>query len=121
MELILENIVKSYGKKSVLQNTGFTFGNGKIYGLLGRNGAGKTTLFNGLSGETKLDGGHELNTKNPFFYLFSWLVSGIFVLSISLRPDPAVFSMSAAAIALIYLVAALPLVRKYASRTFRVK
>ncbi|MCM3130071.1 hypothetical protein ACFQ3J_23670 [Paenibacillus provencensis] len=63
----------------------------------------------------------ELNTKNPFFYLFSWIVSSIFVLSISLRPDPAVFSMSTAAIALIYLVAALPLVRKYASRTFRVK
>ncbi|MCM3130070.1 ATP-binding cassette domain-containing protein [Paenibacillus provencensis] len=58
MELILENIVKSYGKKSVLQNTGFTFEKGKIYGLLGRNGAGKTTLFNGLSGGTKLDGGH---------------------------------------------------------------
>lgn len=58
MELILENIVKSFGKKNVLQNTGFTFEQGKIYGLLGRNGAGKTTLFNGLSGETKLDGGN---------------------------------------------------------------
>ncbi|MFD2702065.1 ATP-binding cassette domain-containing protein [Paenibacillus shunpengii] len=58
MELVLENIVKSFGKKNVLQNTGFTFEQGKIYGLLGRNGAGKTTLFNGLSGETKLDGGN---------------------------------------------------------------
>lgn len=57
MELILENIAKSFGSKNVLQNAGFTFEKGKIYGLLGRNGAGKTTLFNGLSGETKLDGG----------------------------------------------------------------
>ncbi|GIP52860.1 ABC transporter ATP-binding protein [Paenibacillus vini] len=57
MELILENIVKNYGDKKVLQNAGFTFEKGKIYGLLGRNGAGKTTLFNSLSGETKLDGG----------------------------------------------------------------
>lgn len=63
----------------------------------------------------------ELNTKNPFFYLFSWIVSGVFVLSISLRPDPVVFSMSTAAIALIYLAVSLPLVRKYAPRTFRVK
>lgn len=63
----------------------------------------------------------ELNTKNPFFYLFSWIVSGVFVLSISLRPDPVVFSISTAVIALLYLVAALPLVRKYAPRTFRVK
>lgn len=63
----------------------------------------------------------ELNTKNPFFYLFSWIVSGVFVLSISLRPDPVVFSISTAVIALLYLVFALPLVRKYAPRTFRVK
>ncbi|GAK42180.1 hypothetical protein PUW24_01610 [Paenibacillus urinalis] len=63
----------------------------------------------------------ELNTKNPFFYLFSWIVSGVFVLSISLRPDPVVFSICTAVIALLYLVAALPLVRKYAPRTFRVK
>lgn len=57
MELILENIVKNYGNKKVLQDTGFTFEKGKIYGLLGRNGAGKTTLFNSLSGETRLDSG----------------------------------------------------------------
>lgn len=57
MELILDNIVKSYGDKEVLKGTGYRFEQGRIYGLLGRNGAGKTTLFNCLSGETRMDSG----------------------------------------------------------------
>lgn len=58
MELILQEITKSFGDKKVLQGAEFHFQKGKIYGLLGRNGAGKTTLFNCLSGETSIDGGH---------------------------------------------------------------
>lgn len=45
MQLILENIEKSFGDKKVLKGASFTFGKGRIYGLLGRNGAGKTTLL----------------------------------------------------------------------------
>lgn len=57
MELILDNIRKSYSDKQVLKGIDFTFEKGKIYGLLGRNGAGKTSLFNCLSGETRMDSG----------------------------------------------------------------
>lgn len=57
MQLTLDNIIKKFGDKTVLQGVGFTFQKGKIYGLLGRNGVGKTTLFNCLSGETSMDGG----------------------------------------------------------------
>lgn len=57
MELVLENITKSFGEKQVLKQAAFTFEKGKIYGLLGRNGAGKTTLFNCLSGESPADTG----------------------------------------------------------------
>lgn len=46
MELKLTGIRKHFGEKEVLRGCGFTFQQGKIYGLLGRNGAGKTTLFN---------------------------------------------------------------------------
>ena len=46
MELVIEDLSKSFGEKQVLQNISFTFSSGKIYGLLGRNGAGKTTFFN---------------------------------------------------------------------------
>lgn len=57
MQLILENIEKSYEKKQVLKKASFAFEKGKIYGLLGRNGAGKTTLFNCISGELPYDNG----------------------------------------------------------------
>lgn len=60
MELVLDQIVKNFGDKKVLQGVNFEFEKGKIYGLLGRNGAGKTTLFNCLSGETPVDGGQAL-------------------------------------------------------------
>ncbi len=64
LQLTLDNIVKKFGDKKVLQDVGFRFQKGKIYGLLGRNGAGKTTLFNCLSGETKMDGGQALLEDN---------------------------------------------------------
>ncbi|MBY0162065.1 ABC transporter ATP-binding protein [Paenibacillus lautus] len=57
MELILQDLRKSYGKKQVLAGGSFRFEQGKIYGLLGRNGAGKTTLFNCLSREIQADSG----------------------------------------------------------------
>ncbi|MFD1908652.1 hypothetical protein ACFTAO_09975 [Paenibacillus rhizoplanae] len=41
MELILDNIRKSFDGREVLKGIDFTFEQGKIYGLLGRNGAGK--------------------------------------------------------------------------------
>ena len=57
MQLILDQMTKSFGTKEVLKGASFTFKQGKIYGLLGRNGAGKTTLFNCLASEFPADGG----------------------------------------------------------------
>lgn len=57
MRLILDQIVKTFDAKQVLQSVEYSFEQGKIYGLLGRNGAGKTTLFNCLSREIAMDGG----------------------------------------------------------------
>ena len=57
MELIVENVKKSFEKKEVLKGINFTFEKGKIYGLLGRNGAGKTTFFNCLNEDLKIDEG----------------------------------------------------------------
>ena len=45
MELKLTGTRKHFGEKEVLRGCGFTFQQGKIYGLLGRNGAGKSTLL----------------------------------------------------------------------------
>ena len=57
MQLILDQITKSFGTKEVLKGASFTFKQGKIYGLLGRNGSGKTTLFNCLASEFPADSG----------------------------------------------------------------
>lgn len=60
MKMTMENLTRTFGDKTVLQDVNYTFEQGKIYGLLGRNGAGKTTLFNCLSGELQLDSGRTL-------------------------------------------------------------
>lgn len=56
MNLLLEDVVKAYGKKSVLEHASYIFEEGKIYALLGRNGAGKTTLFNCINEDTDYEG-----------------------------------------------------------------
>ena len=43
--LRLENLVKTYGNKTVIKDVSFSLEQGKIYGLLGPNGAGKTTIM----------------------------------------------------------------------------
>lgn len=44
MEIHIEHLYKSYGKKSILNDINLDIGKG-IYGLLGENGAGKSTLL----------------------------------------------------------------------------
>lgn len=45
MILRAENIVKKYGRRTVVKNVSFHVNQGEIVGLLGPNGAGKTTSF----------------------------------------------------------------------------
>lgn len=45
MKIVLENIHKSYGKRTVVNRVGLSVGTGEVVGLLGPNGAGKTTTF----------------------------------------------------------------------------
>lgn len=49
--LVCKDIVKTYGKKDVLNHVDLELEKGKIYGLIGRNGAGKTTLLSILSAQ----------------------------------------------------------------------
>lgn len=48
MNLLVENLNKTYGNKTVLNNINLTFQGGDVVGLLGKNGAGKTTFLNCL-------------------------------------------------------------------------
>lgn len=45
MKIVLENIHKCYGKKTVVSRVNLSVAQGEIVGLLGPNGAGKTTTF----------------------------------------------------------------------------
>lgn len=47
--LVINNMTKKFGKKTVLNDISFTFENG-IYGLLGPNGSGKTTFMRCITG-----------------------------------------------------------------------
>ena len=46
----VEKIAFKYKKKTVFKDFSCTFGNGKVYGLLGKNGAGKSTLLYLMTG-----------------------------------------------------------------------
>jgi len=45
LKIVLENIHKSYGNRSIVKRVNLSVAQGEIVGLLGPNGAGKTTTF----------------------------------------------------------------------------
>ncbi len=64
MEVVISanNIVKSFGRKRVLDGLSFNVLKGQIFGLLGPSGAGKTTLIKILTGQLQRDlGTAEIN------------------------------------------------------------
>ena len=56
-KLVLENVQKTYGKRTVVQGVSLAVAQGEIVGLLGPNGAGKTTTFYMATGLVKPDRG----------------------------------------------------------------
>lgn len=57
-QLRLESLVKSYGRKRVVDRVNLSVNSSEIVGLLGPNGAGKTTTFYMAVGLIKPDEGH---------------------------------------------------------------
>lgn len=68
MDLVVQEIKKSFDKKVIFDDASFHFEKGKIYGLLGRNGSGKTTLFNCISRNLLLDEGEIFLTEDDQRY-----------------------------------------------------
>ncbi len=60
MKLYTENIVKKYGKRTVVKGVSIQVNQGEIVGLLGPNGAGKTTSFYMIVGLIKPNEGKVL-------------------------------------------------------------
>ena len=64
--LTFENVSKSYGATSALDNISLEIPAGKIVGLLGPNGSGKTTLIKMINGLLQPDQGRVLiNNMDP--------------------------------------------------------
>ena len=97
-----ENLTKTYGRITALNNVNLVIPRGKIIGLLGPNGSGKTTLIkilNGLltptEGSLTIDGfkpGVETKSKVSYLpdssYLNSWMrVEQIVNMFIDFYPD----------------------------------
>jgi lipopolysaccharide export system ATP-binding protein len=57
VKIVLENIHKSYGKRTIVNRVNLTVAQGEIVGLLGPNGAGKTTTFYIATGLERPDRG----------------------------------------------------------------
>lgn len=55
LKLVLENVQKTYGKRTVVKGVNLSVSQGEIVGLLGPNGAGKTTTFYMATGLIKPD------------------------------------------------------------------
>jgi lipopolysaccharide export system ATP-binding protein len=57
VKIVLDNIQKSFGKRTVVKRVNLSFSQGEVVGLLGPNGAGKTTTFYIATGLEKPDRG----------------------------------------------------------------
>ena len=66
MKLILNNVNKTYGKKSVLKNVDLQIDEGEVVGLIGPNGAGKTTLMKVICGMTEMSSGKVILDDKTF-------------------------------------------------------
>ena len=80
--LKVEGLVKSYGRRRVVDGVDFEVDRGEIVGLLGSNGAGKTTCFRMTCGMVRPDRGRVMLankdvTKWPM-YLRARRRNGIF-------------------------------------------
>jgi branched-chain amino acid transport system ATP-binding protein len=70
--LEVENISKSFGGVTAINQVNFVLNEGEILGLIGPNGAGKSTLFNLISGVDKADegtikfAGHNITGLAPY-------------------------------------------------------
>ena len=68
--MILKNICKSFGDKSVLNNLSVEFKNGSRTCIMGASGSGKTTLLNVIMGLIKPDSGEMIDPSSRIAAVF---------------------------------------------------
>ncbi|MGM8215674.1 ATP-binding cassette domain-containing protein [Bacillaceae bacterium W0354] len=62
----VNNVVKKFGRKKVLDGVSFTANKGEITCLIGINGVGKTTILNAITGLTPINSGEILVNGEKF-------------------------------------------------------
>ncbi len=71
--IVLDNVSKYFGRKSVLRDVSLALYPGSITAVIGQNGSGKTTLLNMISGYWSVTNGSrylDKSLKNHIDYLF---------------------------------------------------
>lgn len=66
MDILLQDVSKKYGSKTVVDNININIPSGKIYGFLGLNGAGKTTTMRMMTGLTPISNGKIIFNGKPY-------------------------------------------------------
>ena len=69
-DIILKNITKKYGEKTVLDHFSCVFRGGETTCIMGQSGCGKSTLLNILMGFEPADGGEILNMPKKLSAVF---------------------------------------------------
>ncbi|HEV3257094.1 MAG TPA: ATP-binding cassette domain-containing protein, partial [Gemmataceae bacterium] len=67
--LEVRSLIKSYGRRRVVDGVDFEVDSGEVVGLLGPNGAGKTTSFRMTTGQISPNGGRVLFTGQEVTHL----------------------------------------------------
>ena len=65
--VVIEHLVKQFGKLRAIDNLNMTINSGETFGLIGPNGSGKTTLIRMVVGLSRPTGGtiHIMKEKMP--------------------------------------------------------
>lgn len=69
MGIVVENLVKIYGGRKVVDNVSLSIEKGEVVGLLGPNGAGKTTTFYAIVGIIKPNNGEVILNQQKITHL----------------------------------------------------
>ena len=69
-QLIVENLTKTVGEKTLFHDISFTIANGEKIGLIGINGTGKSTLLSIIAGTEEAD---SIKKEHPNKYSISYL------------------------------------------------
>lgn len=86
LALQTQQLVKRYGKKTVLQGIDLSIPQGRVVGLIGPNGSGKTTTLKALLGLASFEGEIFIHGKDPRKHHAQLMEDVAFIADVALLP-----------------------------------